>query len=320
LALIVGPTFQQVNQAAPRVQCLANLRLLGEATLAYASEDPREQLVPLHQSTVSTLHDVGFLSTPWSWRSAMRFAFGGRTATVPFPTKRGDVTVLMDDNGFWAGRTRPLTNYLTANQTADPTVFRCPADTGYPDEPLWNLNAPATAYDIPLFDMLGNSYRHNSLGLVWTRGSGARGHFDPGVFGHRLSSIASPLNETVLYYDALFHALTRPENRPPWGPQDPIRGWHGQWLRDNVAYADGSARTTKVGKLEEFTQEQLQQMGYTQSFRWEWFLRRGHRWQMDSYPSPGALIRMFTPEGQNVTTTPRWTGWPFDNFQSNDPP
>ena len=84
----------------------------------------------------------------------------------------------------------------------------CPADRGYPDSP-WSTSVPPTAFNIPLYEMLGNSYRTHWIGLFWPGGGGTvNGFFDSGVWGHTASSIQSPLSRTVLYSDPLFYELT----------------------------------------------------------------------------------------------------------------
>lgn len=322
LAAIVVPGVARLDRDSGRAMCLANLRHIGAATLVYAAEDPRNQMVPLHRMMVSTLHSEGWKGTTWGWRTAWPISFGGRTAIRPFPTEAGNVTVLMDPNGLWGARTRPLNGYLDAvPQPSDKglAVFHCPDDTGYPDAG-WASGVPPEATNIPCYDFLGNSYRINALGIVWLSGPNSIGSFTSGPGGHTASSIASPLAETVLYCDPLFYALVRARGAPNY-PR--VFGWHGEFLADNVAYCDGSARMTQVGEIHQFTPAQLAAMGYTQSFPYQWFLARGPSWRMDCYPTPGALIKMWDPTGHCVTPDPGgggYTGWPFDNHQYNLPP
>ena len=317
LLAIATPALQAVDEDVERTLCLGNLRMMGQASWAYAADDPRDQLAPLHQRTVSTSLGQGFLGTEWSWRTAPPASFGGRTATRPFPTERGEVTVLMDKEGPWATRTRPLTSYLRSDSDIDLAMFHCPADSGYPNSP-WSSSCPFTAFDIPLYEMLGNSYRTNLIGLVWLGGGSVTGWFSSGVWGHTASSIQSPLSRTVLYSDPLFFEFSFHGEGTGWAP--PIPGWHGRLMSDNVAYSDGSARMTRVGVLETFSAQQLAKMGYTPSFSWHWFLRRGPTWRTDAFPTPGAQIRVFRENGQNISPTVSWTGWPFDDHQFNLPP
>ncbi|MFH1747306.1 MAG: hypothetical protein ABIG44_09720 [Planctomycetota bacterium] len=310
LALLALPALKAGGRTRGQVTCLANLREIGRASLFYATDDAREQIVPMHRLSVSTLVGAGFGGTEWSWRTALPFAYGGRTPVSPFPTEAGMVTVMMDENGYWGTHTRPLNPYTSGA----PEVFHCPEDTGYPDAD-WILDAPWEAANIPCWDFLGNSYRINSLGVVWLSGSLRTGAFTSAPLGHWASSLASPLDETVLYCEPLFYSWAYAAANDSQLPQVP--GWHGETLSDHVAYCDGSARMTELGELYVFSQEELAEMGYTTAFSQRFFLRRGPTWQMDCYHTPGSLIRIFAPNGTSVTPTPNYTGWPFDDYQYN---
>jgi hypothetical protein len=179
---VLVPGSTDLGRKRRAASCLSNLRQIAAASWQYAGEDAREQLVPLHQTMIRTFHSLGFPNPQWSWRTAMPRAFGGRTATVPFPTDGGLVTVLMEQDGYWATRTRPLNHCLypslaercALRRTVGLTVFHCPADVGYPDS-SWIHDAPLQAAGIPHYDMLGNSYRYPTLGMVWTGMGGAPG-------------------------------------------------------------------------------------------------------------------------------------------------
>ena len=323
---ILAPGLQVIPQKNATAMCLSNLRQIGAASWSYAAEDAREQLVPLHQTMVRTFHGEGFPNPRWAWVTAIPRAFGGRTATVSFPMGGGDCEALQDEDGYWATRTRPMNRwfypYLAEGLQRAPdglAVFECPADVGYPDSE-WILDAPAAAGGIPHYDMLGNSYRLNAIGIYWASSYGSSGGFTSGPWGHTASSIASPLSETVLYCDPLFYNFSRwdPEPLPP-----PIPGWHGELLSDNVAYCDGSARLTERGEIYEFSDEELEEMGYAPGWDPDTFLRRGPTWREDCYPTPGSHIRIYTGQGNCVT--PPVSGdvldyWPWHDYQFNPPP
>jgi type II secretory pathway pseudopilin PulG len=329
--LILGPGLQDMGRKTAMAVCLSNLRQIGAASWQYAAEDCREQLVPLHQTMVRTFHEEGFPEGSWAWRTAVPRSFGGRTATVPFPIPRGYVTaVLQDPFGYWATGTRPLNRWISPSFSEAlehaPTgtaVFHCPADTGYPDSE-WVCDAPRATAGMPHYDMLGNSYRLNPIGMYWASDHGSRGGFTSGPWGHTASSIASPLAETVLYCDPMFYCFSM-EGENGYGP-DPIPGWHGELMSDNVAYCDGSARLTRVGELYEFSDEELDEMNYADPMGghdWGWFLRRGPTWREDCYPTPGALIRIYTNDGQCVTPPVSdylLDYWPWHDYQYNPPP
>jgi hypothetical protein len=320
LATLLVQSAAHLRQRDAQAVCLSNLHTIAMASFQYAAEDPREQIVPLHRMVVSTLAGLGWGGTEWSWRTAIPCSFGGRTATVPFPTNSGSVTVLMNPSGVWGARTRPLNRYLPGPGSSGLKTMHCPADTGYPDSP-WVEETPLEAIGVPLFDMLGNSYRVGRLGAIWLQGSLRIAEFCVAPWGHTAPSMDGPLSEIALYCDALFWSFARWYYEPQ---ADPIPGWHGQMLSDNVAYCDGSARLTERGELHEFTQEELDQMGYSAPFPWQACLRWGPSWRMDCYPTPGAMMVVYKPNGEpaypNWHTLVDYPGWPFENYQWNPPP
>lgn len=327
LISILLPALQGAREQGKKTVCLSNLKQIAQASLCYATDDAREQLVPIHRSMVSTLSGGGFGGTEWSWRTAQPYSFGGRTATRAFPTESGTVGVLSDDTGIWAARTKPLNRYIyTAVDQGDSKkmeLYHCPSDTGYPDSP-WVQDAPPQAINIPLYEMLGNGYRINVCGCVWLQGSSMQvASFSVGAWGHTASSLEGP-SRVVMYSEPLFYNFSRQDGT--WNPEMmPTAGWHKKMMSDNVGYADGSAKMTRVDKLAEFDQDTLNQMNITTSFATYYFLRRGRTWQTDAYPSPGALILVYTPAG--TLAWPTWsqtigayTGWPFTNYKLNELP
>jgi prepilin-type N-terminal cleavage/methylation domain-containing protein len=310
LATMLVQSAGHVRQRDAQAVCLANLHTIATASLQYAAEDPRDQMVPLHRMMVSTLAGLGWGGTEWSWRTAIPCSFGGRTATVPFPTESGTVTAMMNASGLWGARTRPLNGYLPGPGSSGLKTMHCPADAGYPDSG-WVTEAPQQAVGIPLFDMLGNSYCVSRFGAAFLQGTAKVAEFSVSPWGHTASSIDSPLSETVLYCDSLFSSFARWHDEPN---ADPIPGWHGQLLSDNVGYCDGSARLTERGELQ-----------HDPDFQVDWFLRHGPDWQLDCYPTPGSMILAYTPSGG--LAFPTWqefigaySGWPFEDVQYNPPP
>lgn len=323
IALLISmllPSLQRAREQGRQTVCLANLRGIGTAVHAYATNDARQHTIPIHQTMIRQALHIPWQSE-YSWDTAMAFVYGGRTSTVPFPLSRGrQMTVMMDNDGPWAARTRPLNRFVlnSVNQADARRLewYHCPSDTGYPDSP-WVQSAPREAAGIPCYDMVGNSYRQHVRGaaLVWV-GSGPKGFLSVGPWGHRLGTLSN-VSRMPLFHSPLFSDFTR----QPDGLYDPeelvIRGWHGQIMTDTVLYVDGSARPTKVDRQALFDSATQRKMGYTQSFPAAWFLRRGKSYQIDCYPTPGALIPMVDAAGTVVTPRPTWSGWPFVGYQNN---
>jgi len=330
LLLFIGlPALGGSKVDERRAWCLANLRQIAVASLTYANEDYREQIVPIHQSKVRSSVYGGFSVREWQWRTAEPAAFGGRTAVREFPGG-GEKAMLHPRAGgtngtWWLAFTRPLNAYALGSQPGHEMpyeVFHCPSDVGYPAAD-WVIDAPRDVAGIPCFDFLGNSYRANGCGVGWGGVENIVVELTSAPLGHRASSIASPLARTALYCDPLFYNGSR-VSAPP-DPPPGFYGWHGAFRADNVAYCDGSARLTRVDPVRVFTTEELRTMNVS-SFFWGTnsygVLRRGPSYQMDCYPTPGARIDRFTAQGRRL-----WDGllegepgWPFDGMQQNLPP
>jgi hypothetical protein len=321
---LVAPSARVLRGRDAQAVCLSNLKQIAAASAWYASEDPREQLVPIMWMKVREEQALGF-GAPWAWRTALPSAFGGRTPVAPFPGI-ADPEVMMDD-WTWGIRRRPLNGYLLRPSSKDFPVFHCPADTGYPalDPEEWGgvayLDAPPQVAGVPCYDFLGNSYREVHIGMIWIQEGLALARFGSGVSGQAASAIASPPSQTVLYWEPIFNFLSHQLQE-----HEPLLGWHGQPDADQVAYCDGSARMTDVGELQEFTPEELEEMGVTDDFDYWVFLRRGPTWQIDCYPTPGALVGVYDASGQPEFDGVTWylehyySGWPFEGYTYNPPP
>lgn len=334
LALIALPGLTETRERARKARCLSNLKTLAAAAHAYASEDSRELLVPLHQSYASTMNYNGWSGqfqrmdggaygqAEGSFRVAIPHSFGGRTATVPF----GSSNVLLNPDGFWGGRTKPLNRYVDVTRESaaaeDTGSFECPADVGYANRPIHNA-APRQIADIPLIDVAGNSYRNTFAGLFWAgAGLGNNGMFSVSAVGHSRSSLQQ-MDRLTLFTDAPYYSMAR------WvldEGESPEIGWHGDAFADQASFCDGSARMNSPVQYREWSTAVLQEMSYTDpngGLDDSWFLRKGSTWTIDAFPTPGARIAVRNPAGAIVT--PRLeiaipanarTRWPFVNYQN----
>lgn len=340
LITMLATGMTQNRERAARARCLSNMRQLVAGCAAYAAEDSLNQALPLHASMLRTTVVSNGWSQGWSWRTAARFAFGGRTATAPFPQ---NVTpgppslftyVMTDPNGAWGAATRPLNRYIVGSP--DNThferleAFECPADRGYPyiNPPTANRDISRGATNMPCIEILGNSYSFRRMGLMWATlaSPNASGLFSTGAVGHRLDTLTD-VGRLVLISDAPFGMMM------PWSRDvdafPPFLGWHQQEWADNVAYVDGSARLTTAGHpFLAWDTATLQEMAYTDpngNLDAAWFLLRGRSWRNDCYPTPGARIAMRNNMGNIVTpslsTFPPsvLARWPFLNHQEVAP-
>jgi prepilin-type N-terminal cleavage/methylation domain-containing protein len=352
LISILLPSLSGAREQAKQAYCLSNMASLGKGSNAYASEDKREQIIPIHVSHTSIPALITGWNEEWSWRTASTFAYGGRSAQVPFPQGRTDVptnltnAMLDPDVGeplppggtgtpqpqYWGARTRPLNRYIVGDASSDRKKFEsfhCPSDTGYPtDLPAnWNnRDISWGAVGIPMYDLVGNSYRINVAGLVWASlgAPTSTGAFSVAAWGHRASTLEAP-GRLVLYSEPMFYLFSRVEGTLNPEVAD-VAGWHRKVRTDNVVYVDGSARPTRNVMLAQWELSVLQQMTYTDpngGYDTNWFLRRGRAWQTDCYPTPGARIVRRNAGGAVVTPTmesqfgPYMMRWPFRSYQNN---
>lgn len=352
LISILLPSLQGAREQAKRSYCLSSLRAIAQGSNAYASEDKREQIIPIHISHVSSAGATGW-TDEWWWRTASVAAFGGRSAQLPYPQGRAAGGAPIESNAMldpapgdpippganpqvWSAKTRPLNRFVYSDMnTADTKnmeLFRCPSDTGFPGLDtlpmvFQNRETSLASTEIPFYDILGNSYRINVAGLVWaTLGTPTnQGSFSVGSWGHRLSSLLNP-GRLVLYSEPLFYMISRQE--PNVNPEvATVKGWHNKVLTDNCAYVDGSARPTVGTQLANYETSLLQEMRYTDpngGLDFRWFLRRGRSWQTDCYPTPGSFIARYSPTGvilrswaNNGFPTNALSRWPFVAHQEN---
>jgi prepilin-type N-terminal cleavage/methylation domain-containing protein len=325
LISILLPSLQGAREQGKRVRCQSNLRQIAQASLSYATEDSREQIIAIQGMMIRACISIGG-SDEWCWRTCEPYSFGGRTATAKFGPNGS--TALMDDSGPWAARTRPLNRYIyngvDQGDSKRMELYHCPSDTGYPNDANWVQDAPEDlVHDIPLYDLVGNGYRINPCGLMWIGPPSAS--FSVGAYGHASSSIEGP-SRVVLMSEPMFYNFSRQSDA--WMPPDmlALTGWHRKALTDNVAYCDGSGRTTRVGKIVSFasTPDLLKDMDISSyPGGWEYWLRRGNSWQTDSYPSPGAAIVKYSVTNLpmiDVNAACAHPGWPFKVYQVNQPP
>ncbi|GMU81047.1 MAG: hypothetical protein AMXMBFR47_09180 [Planctomycetota bacterium] len=347
LLSILLPGLSGARDQAKRSRCLANLRSIGQASLAYASEDRREHVIPIHLSHVSSVAATGWTER-WWWGNVSAGAWGGRSAQVSYPQESGATNVMLDPGpgepippgarpDIWGAKTRPLNKFtygeLGASDARMLEVFHCPADAGFPSlDEVQDINTSDfsnRSARIPFYDLIGNSYRIFPVGMIWgTTGTTHRGAFTTGAWGHRLSSLQN-LGRLILYTEPMFYSLGRQEAGTAPGVYR-IKGWHNRVATDNCAFVDGSARSTVAQQLANYEQSVLEDMRYTDpngSYDYRWFLRRGASWQVDCFPTPGALITRYDAAGMPMMTLDRAnlppttrSRWPFAGYQENMAP
>jgi type II secretory pathway pseudopilin PulG len=308
LLAMISPSLQQIRSSSHVSACLYNLQQIGSAVMAYAYEDPAEQAIPIHANMVQTC-------SYWEWRTANWFAWGGQSATERFQLGGGlalwlglidQLPPVTLPAPLYDQSNRPLNGYVA---TLD--VFHCPNDEGYPVCDLVYAS-PYANLGIPCWSSLGNSYRANLASYVQIAGGGtqgaSRGAYAYGPWGHRLSTISSP-QRVVLMAEPLLGAQLG-TIAFPGVPPELAWGWHNAYLTNNALMCDGSARPVRTCK-ESSTPDLLPAGPPVYDFD---LLTRCSDWQLDCYPTPGAIIWGNWVE---YTHGPAAGEWPWKDYQDN---
>ena len=304
LISILLPSLTRAREQAKRAVCLANLRNIGVGAHSYATEEPKELIIPIHQMAVRNA------TVSWLMRTN-GFFFGGRSGTSRFLLSAANGIMLDDADPVgrdYAGRTRPLSKYLFSDlyrkDFEQLELFHCPSDTGVPDSALIDKFPRANALR-PCYDTLGNSYAANLYGIRTMRDS-----FAFGPWGHRLSTMPR-LSRLILIAEPLFFATRGMDRNGQTPDRTAVAAWHKQLMTYDVLFCDGSARYTSSRGQERVDRQLAMRMGVSGS---NWRLTAvGPTWKLDTFPTPGARVHGRPPP------FPPYDGscWPFINFQDN---
>jgi prepilin-type N-terminal cleavage/methylation domain-containing protein len=287
LMSILLPSLGQAREQAKRAKCLANLRSIGQALFAYANDDPRENLIPIHPRMIESCDYR-------EWRTVHWFGWGGRSGQMPFRTEQGNYLLAAEGSGAplrpeYDARRRPLNRYaLPAIELADTQRlewFHCPSDRGYPDHEDID-DAPRESAELPCYDTLGNSYRA-SLAMVTIAPAGSSaGHLSIGPWGHRASSLRNAARLALVGEPQFFNMIGRDDTQEVSPDPVLVTGWHRRFMEDNLLFCDGSACPTRATRQVPFDDDTVRRMKVAHAS----YLTRGNTWQLDDYPNPGARI------------------------------
>ncbi|MBL8880598.1 MAG: prepilin-type N-terminal cleavage/methylation domain-containing protein [Phycisphaerales bacterium] len=329
LISILLPGLQGARDQGKKAVCGSNLAGLGRALYSYATEDTKELIIPVHRYNVNNPGPFWGGGGQWMWRTVLPGLWGGRTATTPFPTGSGSPqTTLTNDVLPFAARTKPLNKYvlgaISQSDSKKMEMYHCPSDVGYPDDPRIRDNTTAAA-KIPMYDLVGNSYRANMGGMVQAESNGPNyyGGYTVGPYAHRLSTLSS-MSDLLMVSDPLVYEmfpinLASPENRRA----RLFMGWHKKIGADNALFADGHTQQFRVSDANEFDSDTLTQMGLPPGGMTTLnagYLRRSERHRIDCYPTPAARIRQQQNPDNPARNDPgfgNWSYWPLKNYQDN---
>lgn len=320
LVSILLPSLSRARERSKIAVCLSNMRQIGILMLAYADEDSASQPIPIH---MMMMRPTG---RHWLWRTANSFTWGGRDGQRPLvkgdSPSDDDIWLSGDERGYvppgldfpaYGAVHRPLNRYMLASvftdiDRDDLPIFQCPSDVGYPTAFASGAVPPST-YEVPCYDVFGNSYRANLYAFIDDTGALAMG-----PWGHRLQTLTDP-GRLVLMGEPLFFALAGCAIQPS-------ADWHGRHGTGNVLFVDGGARATDTRGSPAIDKATAELMGLLPGPN-RGLIRSGSGWRIDTWPTPGA--RIWGAEGE--WTYPFTAGaispllnrdlWPFAGYQRN---
>lgn len=328
LLSILLPSLSGAREQGKRAVCLSNLGGIGKAMWQYAGEDRAEQTIPIAPLQVKRGSDGidtgGENLEYWLWRCANWFAWGGRSGETPFYIGQGTGVLLDDlepgqslpqgaiaDFPLYAARHRPLTFFMTGgnisqNDEKKLDWFRCPSDTGYPDDPRID-DAPPPNKERPMYQTVGSSYRASMACYTYAPPpSPYRGAFSVGPWGTRISTLQDTSRLVWVGEPAWFNMIGQ-DSQPGIVPEVAVFGWHKRKLTDNLLFVDGSARSTRAEKQSAFDEETRMKMNACGG------LGRYGDVRLDVYPVGGS--RIWGSPASLVNSCP--SGWPFAKYQDN---
>lgn len=247
IALLLGvllPALASSRTEGTKVKCIANLRSLGQALVAYSTDDERGFAAPVHPTAERRWYDGDY-------------DYGGKTGLGPYAT------------ADYSTQNRPLNRYLFRSaKNAALDFFECPTETGIPSAPF-NFDEyffNDAAIDKPAFQVTGTSYRLNNHIDFTGRFPQYHDHFY-GPYMRPTSQVPDAgatviLEETVTEVAKWNEAIHQ------------TMGWHRKPNRFNVSFVDGHASSI-------FLAGQNEQSAYGGEVYW---ILRGDGWRMDCYP------------------------------------
>jgi prepilin-type N-terminal cleavage/methylation domain-containing protein len=320
LISITLPSISRAREQSKAAVCLSNMRQIGVLAQAYTHEDAADQPIPIH---LMMMRETG---SAWLWATGNGFTWGGRDGQRVCATgESGEIRLSGGEGGYippgldYPGYDmvrRPLNKYMlgpgfTESDRDDMPIFECPSDGGYPAA-FRSGAVPPSAYDLPCYELFGNSYQANLFAFKDDTGA-----FSISPWGHRASALPNP-GESILFAEPLFYEMIS---------GSPANGdWHGRAGIANVFYADGGARATPSANhppIDNCTAEKMDLPLYPPWCN-KGLIRSGPGWSLDVWPVPGARIwgeaQLWTyPFDARPFQNCSWhlEYWPFVHYEDN---
>lgn len=273
LLSILLPSLGAAREQAKKVRCLANMKDLGAASHTYAASDSQNILVPTpHRKTSAGLGTAA----AWFLGNAHFGGRGGNPSLIP------DVNLARVFNaaGQLGPKERPLNRVIFKKQSwqsyeeakadgnpytatdprlmdharIDMPIYHCPSDFGIPQgrgaiAPEWGaffvtVQVPG---DVPLYDVVGNSYTtHWATPLITT--TGGYPYWGYGALGRQDSAFPNAARN-IIYREGVARAAEYYNRDTCCGQTAALNkvlrvpGWHGRDMEFNATFADGHAES-----------------------------------------------------------------------------
>lgn len=323
LAISLFPALASVRSSSKNGACLTNLMQIGYANTIYASQDPADMALPVHQMQFSQCFGSGFGGSCSSAIYVGAYEWGGksgvgRTDNILFPGSSSPLNSKYGTKAGFGPNTRPLNTILYPQgfpnngglRPGNPLQFeqlneagaaedtqldlqlnRCPSDTGYTGIHCRDFKERG----LSSYDHFGTSYNAN-LFMVSTSGP----QFSNSPYLHKMSDILSP-STTLAYQEnnGRFAWASAPESCGRDNGQDlpgvsgTVKGWHGKDWSFNAAFIDGHADTIY---MRGYKNPDLGRYPDGWSFQGlACAIIRGDGWQIDTLPLPLAETGLSAP-------------------------
>jgi prepilin-type N-terminal cleavage/methylation domain-containing protein len=261
LIAILLPSLKKARDAAKRAKCLANVRSLAQAGLTYATDDPKEMVIPIGLADQSGVAYTAF------------YGWGGRSGMGNEDLNAVEYSIWAGGWGNMGAPHRPLnatlykqginpipSPFTTADVLKDAElnldVYHCPGDQKWPGMHMFGYREANRTKGRNSYDYFGTSYSANCFMV-----SLPNQKLDSNSpFMRPLSRIPNPTNTILFLENAGRYASYADNNRanggdyeqtdcfwsyPNWGDKI-AHGYHGTDFHFNTTFGDGHASWLKI--------------------------------------------------------------------------
>jgi prepilin-type processing-associated H-X9-DG protein len=307
LAAVLPPALVGTRQRAQSARCLANLQRIASASVAYAAQDPGENVIPAGHLEHPLISMSGF-------GRLANYAYGGRSgiggptpacqfaySTYGWAWQMGSAHRPLNAMIYKGAFKSPVQLHDLRDTQIDVSVYQCPGDDGFQGNHYYEWAKTTHDYGWSSYQHFGTSY---SAAILWSPPVGDSAYVvSNSAYLRPASTIPNPGNtliyiENVGRYCWCHHdpaaialgpdILPQPEYPEALGGPE----WHGEGWRFNAAFADGHVGAIKVksyvpvipypaGMVGDCADESADEYGPC-----TWLMIRDRGWQLDTLPAP----------------------------------